>query len=173
MDLQQPQFGPFGLHHNRHPVWITQTQCCAPFDPCPTFSLSNHTTQRPYPGPNHESAPTSQDKDIQVDAVQADQGRACPTSGLHRQQVITVINASLPTQLCLSFTTRTHAEISRQLLQVWQSCKKNAKDMTWIPYEGGPLGTTINLIIHLAWLYDKCANTLTKKSKYGCLYKLM
>ena len=43
----------------------------------------------------------------------------------------------------------------------------------WIPYEVGPLETTINQIFEEALLYYKGGNTLSNYAKCDCLYELM
>ena len=45
--------------------------------------------------------------------------------------------------------------------------------MIWIPYEGGPIKTTINQIFQVALLYDEDWNSLTNQAKCDCLYELM
>ena len=113
--------------HNQCQLWVSQPQQCAPCASCPTPSRSNYTTQRPYSGPNHQSAPTAQDPDHQVDAVQANQGHDHLIRCCRRQTGIPVTNASLPTFLRLPFTTWTHASFSWQLCWFCQSCKEKRK----------------------------------------------
>ena len=92
MNLRQPRFRKFRRCCNRWKVSNAQPQLCSPCGPCLTPSCSEHTTQRPHPGPNYGITPTEQDTEHWVESVQAYQGRSGTTSVLWCQQVITVDN---------------------------------------------------------------------------------